>query len=62
MALSLCQPHYYDMLIIYLKFTAKSVEIKTANHCVIWLGLERKNYITNATNVKKIVKTNKWVN
>ena len=27
-ALDLCQPHYQDLLIIYLKFTAKIVEIK----------------------------------
>ena len=30
-ALDLCQPHYQDLLIIYLKFTAKTVEIKISN-------------------------------
>ena len=30
-ALDLCQPHYQDLLIIYLKFTAKIVEIKISN-------------------------------
>ena len=30
-ALDLCQAHYQDLLIIYLKFTAKIVEIKISN-------------------------------
>ena len=30
-ALDLCQAHYQVLLIIYLKFTAKVVEIKTEN-------------------------------
>ena len=40
-------------MIIYLKFTAKNVEIKIANLSVILLGLKIINYFTNATNVKK---------
>ena len=46
----LSQPHYHVLLIIYLKFTAKNV---VANLCVILLGLEMVNYITNVKNVKK---------
>ena len=53
MALDLCRLHYQVSLIIYLKFTVKSVEIKIANLNVILLGLKIINYITNATNVKK---------
>ena len=29
--LGLCQPHYQNLLIIYLKFVAKNAEIKTVN-------------------------------
>ena len=30
-ALDVCQPHYQNLLIIYLKFIVKNVEIKIAN-------------------------------
>ena len=61
--LDLCRLHYQVLLIIYLKFTTKSAEIKIANLSVILLGLKIINYIMNATSVKKKkIRTNKWVN
>ena len=50
-ALDLCQPHYRNLLIIYLNFTKKNA--KDVNQYVILLDLKIINYITNATNVKK---------
>ena len=54
--LDLCQPHYQVLLIIFLKFTAKNVEIKIANLSVILSGLKIINYIINTKNVKKQLK------
>ena len=42
--LDLCQPHYQNLLIIYLKFIAKNVEINTANLSVSLEGLKITNF------------------
>ena len=39
-ALNLCQPHYQNLLIIYLTFIAKNVDIKTVNLSVSLKGLK----------------------
>ena len=48
-----------DLLIIYLKFTAKSVEgvkkEKKSNQYVVFQNLKIINYTTNVANVKKDV-------
>ena len=60
--LDLCRLYYQFLLIIYLKFTAKNVKIKTMNLSVILLDLKITNYIANTKNVKKTVKSKKWFN
>ena len=52
-ALDLCQPHYQNLLIIYLKFIAKNVEIKTANLSVSLKGLKKTKLLVIAKSVKK---------
>ena len=44
-ALDLCQPHYQNLLIIYLKFIAKNVDIKTANLSVILKDIKVTNFL-----------------
>ena len=53
MALDLFQANYQTLLIIHLKFTAKNVEIKTANLNVSLMDLKKTNFFTNARSVKK---------
>ena len=54
--LDLCQANYHTLLIIYLKFTAKSVEgvkkERKSQHAIL-LDLIIINCIINATNVKE---------
>ena len=52
-SLRFCQPHNQVLLIIYLKFTKKYVEIKIVNKHEILLGLKMIDYITNGQNVTK---------
>ena len=52
-ALDLCQPHYQNLLIIYLKFIAKNVEIKIANLSVSLKGLKVTNFLIIAKSVEK---------
>ena len=52
-ASDLCRPHYQVFLIIYLKFSAKNIEIKSVNLNVSLLDLKIIDYSTNAKNVKK---------
>ena len=61
-ALDLCKPHYQNLLIIYLKFITKNVDIKTVNLSVSLKVLEIKNIFISAKGVEKTVKTNKWIN
>ena len=68
-ALDLCQPSYQNFLIIYLKFIAKNVDIKTVNLSVSLKGLKLTNLqkitkIINKLNCKECtkIKTNKWIN
>ena len=58
-ALDLYQPLYQNLLIIYLKITAKIVEIKTTN---LRVNLKSLNFHIIAESVEKTVKTNKWIN
>ena len=55
-ALDLCQGYYQTLLIIYLKFTAKSVKgvkKEKSNQYAILLDLKMINFIINATNAKE---------
>ena len=52
-ALHLCQPHYPSMLIIYLKFIAKNVEIKSVNLSVSLKGLKITNFLITAKGCRK---------
>ena len=52
-SLRFCQPHNQVLLIIYLKFTEKYVEIKIKNKHEILLDLKIIDYITNGQNVTK---------
>ena len=52
-SLRFCQPHNQVLLIIYLKFTEKYVEIKIENKHEILLDLKIIDYITNGQNVTK---------
>ena len=62
-ALDLSQSHYQNFLIIYLKFTVKNVEIKTANLNVSLKDLKITNFLIGLMGVrKKTVKANKWIN
>ena len=60
-ALDLCQLHYQNLLIIYLKFIAKNVEIKTTNLDMSLKDLKITNFLIIAKIVEKTVKTNKWI-
>ena len=44
-ALDLCQTHYQNVLIIYLKFIAKNVDIKTANLSVTLKDIKVTNFL-----------------
>ena len=44
-ALDLCQPHCQSLLIIYLKFIAQNVEIKTVSLSVSLKGLKITNFL-----------------
>ena len=60
--LDLCQPHYQKLLIIYLKFIAKTIKIKTVNLSVSLKGLKITNFLVIAKSIEKnTVKTNKWI-
>ena len=62
MSLDLCQPHYQSFFIIYPKFIAKNLEIKTVN-LRMSLRVLKINFLIIAKGVgKKTVKTNKWIN
>ena len=52
-ALDLCQPHYPNLLIIYLKFKAKDIEIKTANLSVSLKDLKIINFVIIAKSAEK---------
>ena len=52
-ALDLCQPHYQNLLIIYLEFIAKNVERKTADPDVIWKGLKITKFLIGLVSVRK---------
>ena len=55
-ALDLCQPHYQTLLILYLKFIAKNLELKTANLNVSLKDLKITNAIIIAKELKKQLK------
>ena len=64
--LHLYQPDFKVLLITYLKFSKKDPknarkEEKSTQYAVL-LDLKIKNKITNAKNVKKIIKINKRIN
>ena len=52
-ALDLCQPHYQNLLIIYLEFIAKNVERKTADLDVISKGLKITKFLIGLVIVRK---------
>ena len=52
-ALDLCQPHYQNLLIIYLKFIAKNVEVKTVNLNVSLKGFKITNFFIIAKSAEK---------
>ena len=52
-ALDFYQPHYQSLLIIYLKFIAKNVEIKTINLSVSLKSLKITNFLIIAECRKK---------
>ena len=52
-AWDLCQPAYQNLLIIYLKFIAKNVEIKTANLNVNLKGFKITTFLIVAKSVEK---------
>ena len=61
-ALDLFQPYYQNLMIIYLKFIAKNLEIKHANLSVSLKGLKITKCIIIAKSEEKTVKANKWIN
>ena len=52
-ALDLSHPNYQNMLIIYLKFIAKDVEIKTANIRIGLKDLKITNFLIDVVSVRK---------
>ena len=52
-ALDLCKPHYQTLLMVYLKFITKNVDIKTVNLSVSLKVLEIKNIFISAKGVEK---------
>ena len=52
-ALDLCQPHFQNLLTIYLKFIAKTVEIKIANLNVSLKGLKITHFFIIVNSVEK---------
>ena len=52
-ALDLSQSHCQNFLIIYLKFTVKNVEIKTANLNVSLKDLKITNFLIGVMGVRK---------
>ena len=52
-ALDLYQPHYQKLLIIYLKFLAKNVEIKTENLTVSFKNLKITKFLIIAKSLEK---------
>ena len=52
-ALDLSQSHYQNFLMIYLKFTVKNVEIKTANLNVSLKDLKITNFLIGVMGVRK---------
>ena len=52
-ALDLSHPNYQNMLIIYLKFIAKDVEIKTANIRISLNDLKITNFLIDVVSVRK---------
>ena len=55
-ALDLFQLHYQNLLMIYLKFTAKNVDIKTANLNVSLKDLEITNFLIISISVENQLK------
>ena len=55
-ALDLFQLHYQNLLIIYLKFTAKNVDTKTANLNVSLKDLEITNFLIISISVENQLK------
>ena len=55
-ALDLFQLHYQNLLIIYVKFTAKNVDIKTANLNVSLKDLEITNFLIISISVENQLK------
>ena len=60
-ALDLFQLHYQNLLIIYLKFTAKNVDIKTANLNVSLKDLEITNFLIISISVENQLKAINWL-
>ena len=52
-ALDVCQPHYQNLLIIYLKFIVKNVEIKIANLNVSLKDLKIKHFLIVVMSVRQ---------
>ena len=61
-ALDLYQPHYQKLLIIYLKFLAKNVEIKTENLTVSFKNLKITKFLIIAKSLEKKNNTYKFCN
>ena len=60
-ALDLFQLHYQNLLIIYVKFTAKNVDIKTANLNVSLKDLEITNFLIISISVENQLKAINWL-
>ena len=59
--LDLCQPHYQSLFIIYLKFIAKNLDVKTVSLSLSLKGLKIIKFLRTAKSVQKI-NTKKWIN
>ena len=59
--LDLCQPHYQNLFIIYLKFIAKNLDVKTVSLSLSLKGLKITKFLRTAKSVQKI-NTKKWIN
>ena len=51
--LDLCQSHYQNLLIVYLRFIVKNVEVKTANLSVSLKSLRITKFLIIAKSVEK---------
>ena len=59
--LDLCQPHCQNLFIIYLKFIAKNLDVKTVSLSLSLKGLKITKFLRTAKSVQKI-NTKKWIN